>query len=133
MKKIFITLSIFIYGCGTLSSINEPSKTIRNTKCENIRSFQVIQVLDDFVLANSCEDNNNRYCYGHVVYIQKEKGNIYYDDQKIILQSGECPIYVGTYQYVAKSGISKTVPKVRIVDSRVPNPEYNEWLKNKKK
>lgn len=130
---------MILFGCETtkiLSSMQsnntEPPRTIRNTKCEDVKSFKVFQVLDNFVLANVCRDGDDEYCFGHVVYIQKEKNKIYFDDQKINLRRDECAIYIGTYKYEAKNGLLKTVPKVKIISSQVPNPEYDERLKNKK-
>jgi len=138
MKKLIIILLVIIFGCNTIktssdvqSENNEPPKTIRNNKCESINSFQVFQVLDYYVLANVCDDYSSNYCYGHVVYIQREKGKIYYDDQRINVQLGECPIYVGTFQYVTRDGLVKTVPKVKFINSEIPNPEYNKWMKSK--
>ncbi len=139
MEKLIVILLAIICGCNTIkpsSSLNEnqgPNKTIRNPKCEDIYSFQVFQVLNNYVLANVCDGNSSDYCYGHVVYFQRERGKIYFDDQRINVKQGECPIYVGTFQYVTRDGLVKTVPKVKIVDSEMPNPEYGEWLKNKNK
>jgi len=140
MVKIIIILMMIFCGCNTIkpssheqSDNNEPPKTIRNNKCENIVSFQVFQVLNNYVLANVCDDYSGNYCYGHVVYIQRERGKIYYDDQRINVQHGECPIYIGTFQYVTRDGMVKTVPKVKIIDSEIPNPEYNNWIKSKNK
>ena len=42
-------------------------------------------------------------------------------------------IYIGTFQYVTRDGMVKTVPKVKIIDSEIPNPEYNNWIKSKNK
>jgi hypothetical protein len=127
MKKIFIILLIFICGCETTktsiqSKTDEPSKTIRNPKCEDIKSFKVFQVLDNFVLANVCRDSDDQYCFGHVVYFPKEKGKIYFDDQIIKVKDNECAIYIGTHQYQTKNGY-KTVPIVKIIDSQITNPE----------
>jgi len=127
--KILLILLIFIYACETKQTrstiqndIKEPSVTIRNSKCEDITSFKVFQVLDNFVLANACKDSNDEYCMGYTVYFKKEKGKIYFDDQIIKVKDNECAIYVGTYQYQTKVGY-KTVPVVNIIDSRISNSE----------
>jgi len=143
MKKLIIIFLMILCGCGTNQTPSsfytdthtktiEPPKTIRNAKCEDIQSFKVFQVLDRFVLANVCNESDTIYCFGHIVYIPKEKGKIYYDDQMIIVKSGECPVYVGTYKYQTRDGLLKTVPIVKIINSQVPNPEYKEWVKSNK-
>lgn len=129
LKKTFIILLVFICSCETTqtsftnqSSIKGSSKSIRNPKCEDITSYKVFQVLDNFVLANACKDNDDQYCMGYTVYFNKEKGKIYFDDQIIKVKENECAIYVGTYQYQTKLGY-KTVPIVKIIDSQNLNPE----------
>ncbi|HRZ27106.1 MAG TPA: hypothetical protein P5295_09890 [Spirochaetota bacterium] len=120
MKRIIIFLLIFICGCETTQTSIQ--KTIRNQKCEDVQSFKVFQVLDNFILANVCRDGDDEYCLGHTVYFQKEKDKIYYDDQLIKVNDNECAIYVGTYKYQTKNGY-KTVPIVKIIDSRMPKAE----------
>ena len=111
MKKIFIILLLFICGCETIQI------TARNPKCEDIKSFKVFQVLDNYVLAFACS-NDSDLCLGHVVCFPKKKDKIYYDDQMIKVNDDECAIYTGTYQYQTKEGY-KTVPIVKIIDSRI--------------
>lgn len=120
MKSIFIIILLFIFSCETTQTITQ--KTIRNPKCEDIKSFKVFQVLDKFVLANVCEDSDNQYCMGHTVYFHKEKGKIYFDDQIIKVKNNECAIYTGTYKYQSKSGY-RTVPIVKIIDSQMLDTE----------
>ncbi len=116
MKKILIIFLIFICSCGTTQMMK------RNPKCEDIKSFKVFQVLDNYVLAMVCRDGDDRYCWGHVVSFQKEKEIIYYDDQMIKVKNNECAIYIGSYQYQTKTGY-KTVPIVKIIDSQITNSE----------
>ncbi len=133
MKKIFMILLIFICGCETTQSsiqskTDEPSKTMRNPKCEDINAFKVFQVLDNYVLATVCRDadihifKNYEACTGHVVSFRKVKETIYFDDQIIKVNDNECAIYTGTYQYPTKQGY-KTVPIVKIINSQITNPE----------
>ncbi len=118
MKKIFIILLLFICGCETIQI------TTRNPKCEDIKSFKVFQVADTFVLAFVCELSPlvDRCFHGHVVYFQKEKDKIYFDDQIIKVKSNECAIYIGTHQYLTQNSY-KTVPIVKIINSQITNPE----------
>ena len=139
MKKIFLLLCILplLAGCvknsGTSSIFStEPAQTIRNEKCEDIPAVKIFQVLDDFSLANTCDSakyTEGLHCFGYTVYVPKEKGELYFDDKVIKPKDGQCISYSGTYQYEAKNGSEKTVPKVKIVNSEVPNPEYKKWLK----
>lgn len=111
---------IFLSGCETIQTPIE--KASRNPKCEDINSFKVFQVVDDFVLANVCEDSDTSLCMGHTVIFKKEKGKIYFDDQIINVKGNECAIYTGTHKYPTKFGY-KTVPIVKIIDSQNLNPE----------
>ena len=132
MKNVWLSaLSIVLVGCATLQTINKPSETIANPKCENIPAVEVFQVLDKFVLANACEAKYGDICFfrKHVVYLAKEKDKIYYDDQKIVPSSDQCFEYVGTYKYTTKAESEKVVPKAKLVSSRIANPEYDSWKK----
>lgn len=132
MQKIALfTLCVTLAGCTTLQTINKPSETIPNPKCENIPALEVFQVLDKFVLADACEEEFGDICFKHthVVYVEKEKDKIYYDDQKIIPSSGQCFEYVGTYKYTTRTEANKVVPKAKLVSATVPSPEYENWKK----
>lgn len=129
-KIVLFTLCIALGGCASLQTLNKPSETIPNPKCENIPALEVFQVLDKFVLANTCEDRSyGMFCSFPVVYVEKEKGKIYYDDQKIIPSSDQCFEYVGTYKYTTRAEANKVVPKAKLVSATVPNPEYEIWKK----
>ena len=131
MKKVFLCLlSMICFGCAQLHNISRPSETIPNPKCEeNVGALQVFQVLDKFVLTRSCEDSSDTYCSWLVVYLEKEKDKIYYDDQKIVPASNQCFSYVGTYKYETKDKTTKVVPKAKLVSSTIANPEYEIWKK----
>lgn len=131
MKKIYLCfLSAMLFGCATLQTIDKPSEKISNPKCENIDALEVFQVLDKFVLTNTCEERSyGMFCSFPVVYVEKEKGKIYYDDQKIIPSSDQCFEYVGTYKYTTRVEANKVVPKAKLVSATVLNPEYESWKK----
>lgn len=130
MRKIFLfALCIALTGCASFQNLNSPSETIPNPKCENVAALRVFQVLDKFVLAETCDETDSRFCFGHTVYMAKEKDKIYYDDQKIIPSSEQCFSYVGTYQYTTRAEANKVVPKAKLVSATVPNPEYEIWKK----
>jgi len=135
MKKLLLEiLSVALAGCATLQTMNKPSETIPNPKCENIPALEVFQVLDNFVLTNTCEEKSyGTFCSFPVVYVEKEKGKIYFDDQKIIPSTDQCFEYVGTYKYTTRAEANKVVPKAKLVPSRIPNPEYEVWKKEQEK
>ena len=128
MKKILFLSLFFLAGCST--TLLPPSKTIQNPKCEEILSLEVFQVLDKFVLANACVKNYDYldWCKeSFVVYIPKEKGKIYYDEQKIQFPDGKCPSFYDSYTYTTKQDFNKTVPKLKFINKDIPNPEYKKW------
>ena len=73
--------------------------------------FEVLQVLSDGGALATCHDMNN---IGLVVLFAPEEGVSYYDDMKIKIKGDEQLMQIGTYKYIATSGIDKTVPVVRI-------------------
>ncbi len=144
MKEYIIALScLVLFGCAgsnictesnILETISAPPKTIPNQKCENVPAVKVFQVLDTFALATACkysEYTNNLMCWGHTVYINKEKDKIYYDDQIIKPEDGKCIVYYGTYKYESKDKIIRTIPKIKFVKAEIENPEYKKYLKEK--
>ena len=133
MKKLLLVALLFISSCSLTDEILAPPKTIRNPACKNIDSIRVFQVMDNFVLGDVCEEYSGpNYCRPeneHDVYLPKEKGEIYYDNQKIKIETGKCITYTGTYTRKIWGGDS-IIPKVKIVDAEIPNPEYQEWERN---
>lgn len=78
-----------------------------------VKSFEVMQVLSDGSALAIVEDFNN---YGMIVLFLADEGTSYYDDQKIKVPSGKKVMQVGTFKYVARSEMEKTVPVVEILD-----------------
>lgn len=134
MKQVFLfALGITLFGCvqvQDLQTSSRPTEIIPNPKCENVAALKVFQVLDKFVLAEVCDETDSNFCFGHIVYLAKEKDKIYYDDQKIIPASDQCFEYVGTYRYTTTANTNKVVPKAKLVSSRIANPEYEIWKKD---
>ena len=136
MKRLLFVALFFVSGCSLTDEMIAPSKTIRNPACRDIDVVDVSQVFDNFILGDVCEEYSHyswgeRYCKyenRHGVYLQKENEKIYYDNQKIKVEPGKCVAYTGTYTHKLWSG-SETVPKVKIIDSEIPNPEYQTWEK----
>lgn len=78
-----------------------------------VKSFEVMQVLPDGSALARVEDMDN---FGMIVLFLADKGTSYYDDQKIDVPSGKKVMQVGTYKYVTRSEMEKTVPVVEILD-----------------
>lgn len=78
-----------------------------------VKSFEVMQVLPDGSALARVEDMDN---FGMIVLFLADEGTSYYDDQKIDVPSGKKVMQVGTYKYVTRSEMEKTVPVVEILD-----------------
>lgn len=87
--------------------LDEPQQEIK------AKSFEVMQVLPDGSALATVEDYPN---LGTVVMFLAEKGISYYDDQKIEVPAGKHVMQVGTYKYMTRSEMEKTVPIVEILD-----------------
>ena len=76
--------------------------------------LKVIQVLPNgSALAIIKEPYDN--C-GTVVGLQAMQGGSYYDDQKISIPEGKCLKQTGTYRYMTRQNMEKTVPVVQVFD-----------------
>ena len=145
MKKIFLLFLIIIFGCTESSRLNVstpsktthnnvPSETILNSKCEDVDQFEIFQDIDSGALAYACEEKiYGDFCYGLTAFFPNKKGVEYFDGKRIKLENGQCFVYEGTYKYFTRDGMNRTIPIVKIVNSRIPNPEYEEWVKNQNK
>ena len=78
-----------------------------------VKSFEVMQVLPDGSALAIVEDMDN---FGMIVLFLADEGTSYYDDQKIDVPSGKKVMQVGTYKYVTRNEMEKTVPVVEILD-----------------
>lgn len=76
--------------------------------------FEVMQVMPDgSALATGCSilsDNN-----GTIVLFIGDESTSYYDNQKIYVPDGKVLKQVGTYSYMARNEMYKTVPIVKIM------------------
>lgn len=78
-----------------------------------IRKLHVIQVYDDGSALAIADDFGY---YDTVVAFPARDGSSYYDDQKIVIPSGKCIKQIGTFKYMTRQEIEKTVPIVEIFD-----------------
>ncbi len=136
MKKFFFLFVLFLSSCsifqnyqGTENNDKNSSQPAKNAdaaanvsnkpfspnkKCEDFPAVKVFQVLDEFSLGFACKtfDAKDLFCVGFTVYIPKEKGKIYYDDQIIEPPTGKCFVFNDTYRYETRNGMLKTIPVV---------------------
>lgn len=137
---IFLFCIIFLSACAKNNIIsrldsNIPPQTIQNTQCEDIPAVEIFQVLDTFSLARACEISDitgNFHCFGHIVYVPKEKNKIYFDEQIIEPVEGKCISYSGVYKYQSANKVQRTVPKLKFINSDIENPAYVQYLKEQK-
>jgi len=114
MKKILLfVLSIILVGCATITKY---ATLEQNPKCENITEVQVLQTLDDGALALNCDQSIGDSCFGMVVFIPKQQGELLYDKKKISAPQGKCFVFNDVYSYINKEGDGKTVPTIGFED-----------------
>lgn len=77
------------------------------------KSFEVLQVLPDGNALATVESNEN---FGMIVMFLANKNATYYDNQKIEVPTGKCARQIGTYRYMTRNNIEKTVPIIDIVN-----------------
>ena len=76
--------------------------------------FEVIQVMPDgSALATGCSILSDNY--GTIVLFIGDESTSYYDNQKIYVPDGKVLKQVGTYSYMARNEMYKTVPVVEIM------------------
>lgn len=80
--------------------------------------FEVIQVMPDgSALATGCSFLSDNY--GTIVLFIGDESTSYYDNQKIFVPAGKVLKQVGTYSYMARNEMYKTVPIVKIMAKRM--------------
>lgn len=77
------------------------------------KSFEVLQVLPDGNALATVKSNEN---FGMIVMLLANKNATYYDNQKIEVSTGKCARQIGTYRYMTRNNIEKTVPIIDIVN-----------------
>lgn len=86
---------------------------VKNPYCESeYESYEVFQVLPDYVLANGCDtsyDKCNTIDSKIFMYL-KQKNEIYFDKKILTPPSGSCSTYIGIFKYESKDGMTHVVP-----------------------
>ncbi len=87
---------------------------VKNPYCENeYKSYEVFQVLPDFVLANGCEVTEYNKCNtinSKIFMFPKQKDELYFDQKILTPPSGTCSTYVGVFEYESKNERNHVVP-----------------------
>lgn len=81
----------------------------------NVKSFKVMQVLLDGNALATVEDIFSDI-RGMVVLFLADEGISYYDEQIINVPTGKRVMQIGTYKYITRSEMEKTVPIVEIME-----------------
>lgn len=80
------------------------------------KTFRVMQVLPDGSALATVDDGIDSPNFGMVVALPGGNGMSYYDDQRIEVPSGKRVMQVGTYKYMTRQNVEKTVPIVQAMD-----------------
>lgn len=114
----FVAMTVLAIGANTSSY----GMTFfdESGECLSIKSFEVMQVVDDnHALAHEVEWNEvlRRYVPTDLlVLLTNDNGEYYYDDQIIEVPQGMCMRQIGIYKYqTIKEDIYKTVPIVKLM------------------
>ena len=92
---------------GGLVIFEQPGQKIELTE------LKIIQVLNNESALATGNDLSN---YGTVFLLWPKDGVSYYDDQKITVPSGKFARQIGTYRYISKNDVEKTVPVIDFYD-----------------
>ena len=87
----------------------------------NTHKLKVFQVLEDGSALAKVEldfENPDDDNYGLIVLFLSDEISTYYDDQIISVPDGKCLRQVGTYRYMTRQNMEKTVPVVEIFDKK---------------
>ena len=78
------------------------------------KTFKVFQVFSDGSALSSGDDSSDNN-FGLVVLFLGDESTSYYDDQKIEIPKLNVVRQIGNYSYIARNGMDKTVPIVKII------------------
>lgn len=110
-------------GIRGLTFFNEKGDCIKTNSKSRSSELDVLQVLDSNLAIATIKSYSDKKLYEGEIYrdydiandlvvlLVSEKGNAFYDNQKIQITQ-KCMRQVGIYQYTTKFGNHKTVPAV---------------------
>ncbi len=107
----FLLLTLFLSGCVGVSKDGQP--------CFEFQRFEVLQGLEGKALAYECPWYEDMCWTRPVVSLVSPDDVDYYDDQIVSTNSTMCWVQDGVYRYETKQGITKTVPKLKLVEKKL--------------
>lgn len=114
---IVLTFAICIVIAARRGSVGSTDSNVvmfeRPQQVVDAQKLNVIQVFPNGSALAMVKDFEN---YGTVVALQAMEGGSYYDDQKITIPQGMCLRQIGTYRYMNRENMEKTVPIVQMFD-----------------
>ena len=117
ITDIILTFAFFFFvALGNTNGTSSDNNIVMFEKPQqeiNVHSFEIMQVLPDGSALATVEDISN---IGMIVLFLADKEISYYDNQKIDVPSDKRVMQVGTYKYISRSEMEKTVPIVEIMD-----------------
>ena len=148
MKKALLVIALILSACVN-STTPVPPETIRNPQCFNSHAIKIFQFNEDISLVQTMycypsEDDTKTYRKCNAgTYLQdgiyamdlrkeltakewKEVSKEIYDGYTISFGK-YCLVKDGNYSYNNTAGTKHTVMKLKMVESQIPNPEYEKW------
>ena len=111
MKNICLTLLLLsLSGCVGFSKDGQ--------QCFESQRFEVFQGLYGGALAYACPWYDDLCFVNTVVYLTAPEYIDYYDDQIVSADAETCWVQDGVYRYETKQEITKTVPKLILVEQK---------------
>lgn len=113
---IILTFVILLFVAKSNSSNSSNNNMVifeQPQQIIDVKSFEIMQVLPDGNALATVKSNEN---FGMIVMLLANKNATYYDDQKIEVSTGKCARQIGTYRYMTRNNIEKTVPIIDIVN-----------------
>ena len=118
-----VTGVVLVFALGIFMSLSRTEKGVNNdvVMFEKPRGvvpgkvFEVMQVLPDGSALATVDDFDSGNM-GTVVLFIGDENSSFYDDQKIKVPQGKAAKQVGTYSYMTRQEVGKTVPVVEILD-----------------
>lgn len=108
---LFLLLKLFLSGCAGVSKDGQ--------QCFEFQRFEVLQGLYGGALAYGCPWYESWCISNPVVYLVASDDVDYYDDQIVSTNSTMCWVQDGVYRYETKQEITKTVPKLKLVEKKL--------------
>ncbi len=108
---------------------------VKNPYCENeYNSYEIFQVLSDFVLASGCEVTSYSTCStinSKIFVYPKQEEELYFDKKILTPPSEFCSTYVGVFTYESKDGASHTVPVLTFLPKTISKQQLEKVLKSR--